>query len=163
MAGFSDTRLGCKPLGSVRLSVLVVDDYRDAAETLAELIGLSGHIAYTALDGESALTAAEQLRPDVLLTELRLPRVSGFELCRRLRREHWANQTRIVAVTGWGGPSDVAQCHETGFDDLLMKPIDCAALEQILRRRTQSKPVMSLTEVALVAPPRRSAALTLLR
>jgi CheY-like chemotaxis protein len=112
------------------LSVLVVDDNRDAAESLALLLRLRGHETATAHDGRKALQLALDTRPDVVLLDLGLPGLDGFEVCRTLR----ANQSPayVVAVTGYGRDTDRRRSHSAGFDAHLVKPVDPEGLVKLL-------------------------------
>jgi PAS domain S-box-containing protein len=104
--------------------VLVVDDNRDAADTLAVLLrsrGLNVHVAY---DGKSALELAEAARPTLVVLDVGLPDVSGLEVAQALRRAAWAAQIMIIAVTGWGQPADRLKTRNAGFDAHLVKPVD---------------------------------------
>lgn len=104
--------------------VLVVDDNRDVAESLAMLLrshGLKVHVAY---DGARALELAETVRPTVIVLDIGLPEGSGLEVARALRRKPWAAQLMIIAVTGWGQPADRLQTSNTGIDAHLVKPVD---------------------------------------
>jgi PAS domain S-box-containing protein len=113
--------------------VLVVDDNRDDAASLGMLLSIEGHDARTAHDGIEALELAEAFRPDVILLDLGLPKLNGHDTCRRIRQEPWGQSICIVAVTGWGHDDDRLRSREAGFDHHLVKPIDPAALEQVLR------------------------------
>lgn len=107
----------------------------DAADTLAVLLRMHGFEVRTAPDGPSALAAATADRPDVVLTDLKLPRMTGWELARRLREQYPDNPPYIVAVSGMGEPGDVRKSHEAGIDLHLLKPADpdeiVAALERL--------------------------------
>ncbi|TFZ08908.1 ATP-binding protein [Ramlibacter humi] len=109
--------------------VLVVDDNRDAAETLGELLGMSGYQVSLAHDGESAVRAALDQHPDVALLDIGLPDIDGYEACRRIRARAGAKQPLLVAVTGWGQGSDKDSAREAGFDAHLTKPV---APEQLM-------------------------------
>ena len=108
--------------------VLVVDDNRDAAESLAMFLQLSGHVVRTAYDGEEALDVAQEFRPEVLLLDLGMPKLNGYEVCRRIRGWEWGHELLIVAQTGWGQEEDKARTREAGFDDHLVKPVDPASV-----------------------------------
>ena len=82
--------------------ILVVDDNRDAATSLAELLQLSGHEAEIARDGLEALQMTQNLRPDVVLLDIGLPKLNGFEVARKIRQETWGKNMMLVALTGWG-------------------------------------------------------------
>ncbi len=113
--------------------ILVVDDNRDAADCLAEVLKLRGHEAHTAHDGVVALEMAEALRPDAVLLDLGMPRLSGYDAAARLR-ERLGPQVLLVAVTGWGNEEHRRRSQEAGFDHHLVKPIDLAALQVLLER-----------------------------
>jgi CheY-like chemotaxis protein len=112
--------------------VLVVDDNRDAADTLSLLLELMGHEARSAHDGLEALSAAEAFKPDVVLLDIGLPKMNGYEVCRRLRQEPWGREAFLVALTGWGQADDLRQASEAGFDRHLVKPVEEAVLQKLL-------------------------------
>ena len=120
------------PLPTVRRRVLIVDDSEDGAESLAILLQLSGHETHVAHDGVEAIEAAEKLRPSVVLLDIGLPRLSGYEVCHRLRKEPWAKNLVLVALTGWGQEEDRHRSREAGFDAHLVKPVDHDALLRLL-------------------------------
>jgi CheY-like chemotaxis protein len=104
--------------------VLVVDDNRDAAEMTEMLLQLQGHVVMTAFDGRSALDVAVTFGPEVVLLDLTLPDLDGYELAKRLRELPSAREARFVAVTGWGDPSEQARTRACGFVAHLVKPFD---------------------------------------
>jgi PAS domain S-box-containing protein len=108
--------------------VLVVDDSHDAAESLAMLLEFEGHEIYTAHDGADAVTIAERVRPDVVLMDIGLPVLTGYEACRRIRTHAWGASMVIVALTGWGQEDDRERALAAGFDLHLVKPVDHADL-----------------------------------
>jgi CheY-like chemotaxis protein len=110
------------------LRILVVDDNRAVATSFERLLRLFGHEVCIAHDGFEALRIAPQLKPDVALVDLGLPRMDGFELARLLRQEKDRTGLRLVAVTGWGHESFRIRAREAGFDDHLVKPVDPDAL-----------------------------------
>jgi CheY-like chemotaxis protein len=110
----------------------VVDDNQDSAESLAMLLQSMGNEAHTAHDGEQALEAAEQLRPQLILLDIGMPRLNGYETCRAMRRRPLGSSTSIVALTGWGQEADKVRAKEAGFDAHLVKPVDRAALARLL-------------------------------
>lgn len=112
--------------------ILVVDDNRDSAESIATLLQLSGHRTFVVHDGLSAVEAAEHFRPDVVLLDVGLPKLSGIEACRRIRSHGWGKGMVIVALTGWGQESDRRSTREAGFDAHLVKPVDYGDLLQLL-------------------------------
>jgi len=112
--------------------VLVVDDSEDGAESMAMILQFAGHETCKAYDGVAALEAAERFRPDVVLLDIGLPRMNGYEVCRRLRQEAWGREMTIVALTGWGQEEDRNRSKEAGFDMHMVKPVDFDALLQLL-------------------------------
>jgi signal transduction histidine kinase/ActR/RegA family two-component response regulator len=108
--------------------ILVVDDNVDHADSLSMLLSIDGHEVHSAHDGIEALEAAERLRPEVVLLDLGLPRLDGFDTCRRLREQPWGKSLLLVAITGWGQDIDRLKSSEAGFDHHLVKPIDSRAL-----------------------------------
>ena len=116
------------PSGAAPRRILVVDDHRDGAESMAALLGLQGHEVKMAHDGPSALAAAEAFRPEVMLLDIGLPGLSGYEVCRRLREAPWGRQIVVIALTGWGDQDAVKKGEAAGFDRHLVKPVDEAIL-----------------------------------
>jgi signal transduction histidine kinase len=116
----------------VRRRVLIVDDNKDAAEWLATLLGLSGHETHVAFDGLEAIKAAERLLPDAVLLDIGLPRVDGYEVCRRIRQQPWGRDLVIVALTGWGQEEDRQKSRAAGFNTHLVKPVDDELLLSLL-------------------------------
>jgi CheY-like chemotaxis protein len=114
------------------LRILVVDDNQDAAESLATLLALKGHDVRTAFDGPGALGAAEEFRPGVLLLDIGLPGMSGYEVAKKLREQARFQDVILIAVTGWGQDKDRRRSQEAGFRHHLVKPIDPAELERLL-------------------------------
>jgi CheY-like chemotaxis protein len=114
--------------------ILIVDDSVDSAQMLARLLRLEGHEPYTVHDGLEAVTAAAQLRPDVVLMDLGLPTLNGFEACRRIRREPWGEGIVIFALTGWGQDADRRRTSDSGFDHHLVKPVDPRVLMTLIDR-----------------------------
>jgi len=112
--------------------VLIVDDSEDGAESLAMLLELAGHETYKAHDGVEAIEAAERLRPHAVLLDIGLPRLNGYEACRRIRQQPWGKDLVMVALTGWGQEEDRHRSREAGFDAHLVKPVDHDALTQLL-------------------------------
>lgn len=115
-----------------RRRILVVDDNRDAAQLLAMVLKSLGHEVRTAHDGESGLVAAGEYRPDLIVMDLGMPKMDGYEACRRIRAESWGGVPFLVALTGWGSVDDQQRTREAGFDRHLVKPIGVAALSQII-------------------------------
>ena len=112
--------------------MLVVDDNADASETLAMLLGLWGHEVRSAADGPAAVEAAVAHRPDVVLLDISLPGMSGYEVAAQLRREEGTRDAVIVAVSGYGQEEDRRRSRQAGFDFHLVKPLDHDALLTLL-------------------------------
>lgn len=117
---------------SVSRRILVVDDYRDAAETLAVLLEAGGHDVHVAFDGPEAVAAVAELRPDMVLLDLGLPKLGGYEVARRIRESEGEARTVLVALTGWGQEEDRRRTAEAGFDHHMVKPPDVRALLTLL-------------------------------
>ncbi len=116
---------------AARRRALVVDDNADAAESLAVLLRSAGHEVRTAYDGPSALAAARDLRPEVVLLDLGLPGMDGCEVARRLRQLEGLQGALLVALTGYGSEEDRRRSKEAGFDRHLVKPVDPAELREL--------------------------------
>ncbi len=116
--------------GSLR--VLVIEDNPDAAETLRDLLELTGHEVAVAMNGETGLRLAREFRPDTVLCDIGLPEMDGYEVARRLRADPEMASIRLIAVTGYGRQEDREHSAAAGFDEHLVKPIDPAGLEAML-------------------------------
>ncbi|MDY3562637.1 PAS domain S-box protein [Gemmata sp. JC673] len=114
------------------LEVLVVDDNRDSAESLAMLLELRGHHVRTAHDGPEALRLLASYRPQLILLDLGLPGMSGYEVAGRIRQSSELRSVRMAALTGWGQEEDRRRTKEAGFDHHLVKPADVSELDRIL-------------------------------
>lgn len=115
-----------------RRRILVVDDNRDSARSLAMLLKLGGHEAHTAYDGQEALSAAESVRPDVVLLDIGLPKLNGYEVARKIREHAWGESMVLVALTGWGQDEDRRKSREAGFNHHFVKPVEQTALQSYL-------------------------------
>jgi len=112
--------------------ILIVDDNRDAATSLSMLLKLVGHETETAHDGREAFDAAESYRPNVMLLDIGLPKMNGYDVCRRIREQPWGKTMVLVALTGWGQDDDRRQSKDAGFDHHMVKPLDLAELTKLL-------------------------------
>jgi signal transduction histidine kinase len=112
--------------------LLIADDLKDNTDSLAEWLRLHGHDVVTAYDGASAVAAAAQVRPQIVVLDLGMPVMDGYEACRRIRAETWGRDMVVVALTGWGHTQDRRRSEEAGFDCHLVKPIDPLALLDLL-------------------------------
>jgi CheY-like chemotaxis protein len=112
--------------------VLVVDDNVDAAQSLAMILNLSGHETLCAYEPETALASLETFRPHLILLDIGLPRMNGYEVARRIRAG--SQPVRLVAITGYGRTEDIARVQAAGFDAHLLKPLDFDELARTLER-----------------------------
>ncbi|MBK9263927.1 MAG: response regulator [Polyangiaceae bacterium] len=123
-----------RTMASSGLRVLVVDDNRDAADTLAQLLEVEGHEVLRAYDGKGAVENALETRPDVILLDIGLPHMSGFDACRAMRHGG-LNHAVIIATTGYGQDDDRRLSREAGFDAHLVKPVDLQTIRNVLASR----------------------------
>ncbi|HEY5316006.1 MAG TPA: PAS domain-containing protein [Pirellulales bacterium] len=131
------------PTGMRSVRILVVDDNYDSATSLAMLLKLKRNETRTAHDGEEAIRTASDFRPDVVLLDIGLPKLNGYEVARRVRAELWGQQMILIALTGWGQEDDRRKAKEAGFDGHLVKPVDqahlTALLSELMSRRQVSQ------------------------
>jgi DNA-binding response OmpR family regulator len=120
-------------------TVLIVDDNRDAADTLAEVLRLSGYEVATAYDGVEGLAVAQAVRPDVVVLDLGMPRLDGYATCRALRERQEGRTMTVLALSGWGQAADKARAAEAGFDAHLVKPVDPDALVQAIEAARRAR------------------------
>jgi CheY-like chemotaxis protein len=116
---------------ATKIRILVVDDNRDSVESLAMLLRLTGHEVHTAGDGAEAVRSAVALKPDLILLDIGLPKMNGYEAARRIR-EALGDGVMLIALTGWGQDEDRRRSKEAGFDHHLTKPLQFDALQQLL-------------------------------
>jgi two-component system CheB/CheR fusion protein len=114
------------------LRVLIVDDNKDAAEMLVTLLQLSGHDVHAVHDGEAAVAAAASVEPDVILLDIGLPKLNGYEAAKRIRAQQGHRKMVIVALTGWGQDADRRRSADSGFDAHWVKPVDDQKLDRFL-------------------------------
>jgi PAS domain S-box-containing protein len=112
--------------------ILVADDLRDSADSLAMMLRLAGHDTQTAHDGLEAVQAAATFRPDVVVLDIGMPKMNGYEAARHIRQQPWGKHMVLVALTGWGQEEDKRRAMEAGFDHHLTKPVEPVALEKLL-------------------------------
>ena len=118
--------------GLSRLRVLVVDDNHDAADSLRELLESLGQDAYAVYDGGTALEAAERLQPQVVLLDIGMPGMNGYEVAQKLRTLLGANAPVLAAVTGWGQEADKAMALTRGFDYHFTKPVAASSMHELI-------------------------------
>jgi len=124
------TENAAKPSSAKR--ILVVDDNRDSADSMAMILQIDGYATHTAYDGLQALEVAASFRPDVVLLDIGLPGLNGYEACRRIREQASGRPLQLVALTGWGQDEDRKKTAEAGFDVHLVKPVDYDQLLKLL-------------------------------
>jgi two-component system CheB/CheR fusion protein len=112
--------------------VLIVDDNRDAADSLEMMLRQMGHETRTAYDGEEAVRAAGEFRPEVVLLDIGLPKLNGYDACRLIRQQSWGRSMVVIAVTGWGQDQDRRKAQDAGFDRHVVKPVDPGHLVHLL-------------------------------
>jgi CheY-like chemotaxis protein len=114
------------------LRILVADDNQDAALTLGALLEMLGHQVRIAHDGEAAVAAAPEFDPQLVVLDIGMPKLNGYQACKRLRQQAGGAGRTIVALTGWGQQQDIVRSQEAGFDRHLVKPVDVQALTTII-------------------------------
>ena len=121
-----------RPPSAPARKILVVDDDREAVEMLKMLLDTTGNAAQYAYDGLEAVKLAEEIRPDLILLDIRMPHLNGYETCRRIREQSWGKEMVIVAMTGLGHDDDRLKSQQSGFDMHLVKPVDPQLLLTVL-------------------------------
>ena len=117
------------------LQILVVDDNKTSAQVLGWMLEILGHKAHLAYNGPDAITLAQRVKPDVLLLDIGLPKMNGYEMCQMMRKLPELEHSLFVAQTGWGRPEHRQFSQEAGFDYHLVKPIDIQTLKTLLSRQ----------------------------
>ncbi|HEX9957026.1 MAG TPA: ATP-binding protein, partial [Fibrella sp.] len=112
--------------------ILVVDDNRDAADTLTMLLKLKKHQVHTRYGGREAIEAAQSVEPEVVLLDISMPDLDGYETCQQIRQQPWGKDLVLIALTGYGQDEDIRRSLEAGFNGHLVKPIDLAKLTELL-------------------------------
>jgi len=114
---------------------ILIDDSRDGAAGLAMLLTVLGHDTWTAHDGLVGVKLAEAFRPDLIVLDIGLPKLNGYDTCRRIREQPWGQEITIVAATGWSQEEDRRRSREAGFDHHFVKPVNAAEIVQVLEPR----------------------------
>ncbi|MDB5938214.1 MAG: chemotaxis protein methyltransferase CheR, partial [Polaromonas sp.] len=128
-----------QPVNPARnITVLIADDNRDSAETLAELLRLDDHTVVTAHDGLQAVALAIQLKPDVMVLDIGMPGLNGYEVALRVRSQPEGDFPLLVAATGWGQEDDRLKAIHAGFDLHLTKPFDPQELINVIAKRAMA-------------------------
>ncbi len=134
LTGVSITEPTAQAPPAGRYRILVVDDLRDSADSLAMALRSHGHEVEVAYHGEEAVWVAEEFLPDVAFIDLGMPQVDGYEVCRRIRSRPWGVGMLLVAQTGWGQEFDRRRTQVAGFNHHLVKPLEWSVVEGVLRR-----------------------------
>jgi PAS domain S-box-containing protein len=122
-------------------SVLIADDNRDGAESLAMLLRMQGHEVTVVHNGREALAAFDRSHPNVVLLDIGMPELDGYEVAREIRERATGAGSMLIAVTGWGQRNDKERAEAAGFDSHFTKPVDLAGLEELLRQPRPGRPV----------------------
>jgi PAS domain S-box-containing protein len=131
-ASLGDAMGAGQPARRTALRILVADDVQDAAEALAVGLRIGGNEVRIATDGVDAFNAAKIFRPDVAVLDLGMPKLTGYEVARRLRKESWARGLVLIALTGWGEQDDVRRALEVGFNYHMTKPVQFVQLQELV-------------------------------
>jgi CheY-like chemotaxis protein len=118
--------------------ILIVDDYPDALDMWAIYLRAMGYEVSTAVDGVAAIAQAERLHPDVIVLDLELPRISGFDVARRLRANPETSHIPLIAATGYSHITQLDRARDAGFDQIVVKPCDPDSLVEEIERQLQS-------------------------
>ena len=122
-----------EPSSPYRQRILVVDDNEDSGATLATWLEITGHAVCRLRDGNALLAVAEAFQPEVILMDIGLPGMNGYELARQLRADRRFDKVLLVAITGYGSPEDRQQSRDAGFNAHLVKPAELEVLLQLLQ------------------------------
>ena len=123
---------GEKTAALAKRRILVVDDNKDSADVLSMMLRIKGMEVRTAYDGLEAVEAAAAFRPNMVLLDIGLPKLNGYEVARQIRAQPWGKDTVLVAVTGWGQEEDRRHSQDVGINFHMVKPIDLVALQKML-------------------------------
>jgi CheY-like chemotaxis protein len=126
------------PANRTSRKILVADDDQDSAESLALLFQLMGHDVRAAQSGLAAIDVAAEFRPDLIVLDIGMPGLDGYEVCRRIRQHDWAQTIVIAALTGWSRDEDRDRSEQAGFNHFLVKPVDPKALEDLIAGLTRA-------------------------
>jgi CheY-like chemotaxis protein len=128
-----------KPARTPGRRILVVDDNQDAARSMARVLSLQGDDVLAVHDGVDAINTVETFRPHVILMDVGMPQMNGYEAARQIRGHDWGSTAVIIAVTGWGQEGDRIESREAGCDGHLVKPVDLQELERLMSELTNTR------------------------
>lgn len=120
--------------------ILVVDDNQEAANTMALLLKLTGNEVHVRYDRQAGVEAAGQLRPSVIIMDISMPGMDGYQACRASREQPWGKTMKLIALSGYGQADDRQRSNQAGFDVHLVKPVDPLALQQLIDPQAQTAP-----------------------
>jgi two-component system sensor histidine kinase/response regulator len=141
------------PSSKRSLRVLVADDNRDVADSISRLVRMWGHEAQCAYDGAAAWEMISHTRPDIMLLDIAMPQMDGVRLAREIRRQTHLNDTHLIAITGFVDEAHRSLCAAAGFDNFLVKPVEIAILQELLR--LHQRRLVSPPETPLPTPRQR--------
>jgi PAS domain S-box-containing protein len=140
------------PAAPARGRILVVDDNVDAGITLAMVLRSYGHTVFTADSGAAGLRVGAQEEPDVVILDIGMPELNGYEVARRLRRTAWGSNVLLLALTGWGQKEDIERAHNAGFDDHMTKPADPERIGRLLEEFLKTRGIGDGSPAATLTP-----------
>jgi signal transduction histidine kinase len=143
----ADGAAGLEP-ANVGLRILVADDNEDGGSALAALLEVMGHTVRLVGDGEAAVRETAQWNPEVVLLDIGMPRLNGFDACRRIRTQPGGASRKLIALTGWGQPEDVRRSADAGFDRHLVKPVEIEALSALLGAIVEARTASAAPQAA---------------
>lgn len=114
------------------LKVLIIDDNKDLSEIMCDLIGFLGHKTICSLDGKDGIAKAKELHPDIIICDIGLPGMDGYEVAQLMRKDDEIKDAFLIALSGYAGPEDRKRSKEAGFDRHLAKPADISAIERVI-------------------------------
>jgi CheY-like chemotaxis protein len=117
--------------------ILIADDNVDGAETMGMLLESDGHEVHLAHTGTEAFESAKRLKPDIVVLDIGMPDIDGYEVAQRIRHEAWGSDIVLIAITGWGQADDKRRALAAGFDRHMTKPVDPIQLEQLFEQATR--------------------------
>ncbi|GAB4023192.1 response regulator [Spirosoma koreense] len=112
--------------------ILLVDDNQDATLIMSRMLQVNGYRVHTCHSGQEGLEATEQLRPAVVVLDLAMPGLDGYTVCQQIRAQPWGSSIRLIALSGYGSPTDQTLTRQSGFDAHLVKPVDWTSLTRLL-------------------------------
>jgi PAS domain S-box-containing protein len=121
-----------QPVNVAKRRLLIVDDVKDGADALAMLLRMMGHDVHTAYDGEEAITAAAKFRPDVVLLDIGMPKLNGYDACHYIRQQPWGKEMFLIALSGWSQEADRRRAKDAGFNHHMVKPVGPDTLMKLL-------------------------------